>query len=209
MSDCTTFREDVGSLADDDLLERIAAGDESALVALIDRYRPVAKARARTYFLAGGQYEDVVQEGLVGLFKAIRDFDRGQGAPFSAFAKLCVSRQILTAVKNATRHKHGPLNSSLSLDAPCSAEGRTLGDSLRASVSSDPSVVVSSSEQIEALRKAMGSQLTALESEVLALYLEGKSYAEIASVVGGHAKSIDNALQRLRSKLRATLAGSA
>lgn len=206
MGDGPMVRSDTELLSDEELLERIAAGSEWAVTTLIDRYRPVAKARARSYFVAGGAYEDVVQEGLVGVFKAIRDFDPSLGAPFSAFVKLCVSRQILTAVKNAARQKHGPLNSSLSLDAP-SPDGATLGDTLRASTMSDPSLLVASSEQIEALRDAMRSELTALESDVLGLYLEGKSYQEIAAAVGGHAKSIDNALQRLRSKLRATLAG--
>lgn len=198
---------DLEQASDEELVGRVAEGDERALLRLIEKYRPVAKARARTYFLAGGQYEDVVQEGLVGLFKAIRDFDGSLGAPFSAFAKLCVSRQILTAVKNSTRHKHSPLNLSLSLDAPAAPDGTaSLGDSLHAPLLTDPAAVVASADEIEAIRRVLGSELTSLENEVLSFYLEGMTYEEIAKAVGGHAKSIDNALQRLRGKLRESLA---
>ncbi|MGI8774026.1 MAG: sigma-70 family RNA polymerase sigma factor [Actinomycetota bacterium] len=203
----SSVRTDPEQSTDEELLRRIDEGDERALLRLIERYRPVAKARARTYFLAGGQYEDVVQEGLVGLFKAIRDFDGSLGAPFSAFAKLCVSRQILTAVKNSTRHKHSPLNSSLSLDAPAAPDGTlSLGDSLHASSLADPAAIVTSADEIEAIRKVLGSELTSLENDVLSFYLDGMTYEQIAAAVGGHAKSIDNALQRLRNKLRESLA---
>lgn len=196
---------DLGELTDQQLIEQVRSKrDERALEELIRRYRPVARARARTFYMPGASRDDIIQEGLIGLYKAIRDYDPGNGAPFSAFVKLCVSRQILTAVKNSSRQKHGPLNAAVSLDAPLNDDGgvQTLGETLDAGFTADPHVAVASSQEIEALREQMKSDLTALESDVLELYMRGHSYDEIARAVGSHAKSIDNALQRLRTKLR-------
>jgi RNA polymerase sporulation-specific sigma factor len=171
---------------------------------LLARYRNFARSKARTYFLAGSDKEDVVQEGMIGLFKAIRDFDLKQGTPFRAFAELCIARQILTAIKSANRQKHQPLNSSVSLDAAAYGDDDTssVADHLESpAFTSDPVELVISAEEIEALRASMSRNLSELEGEVLALYMEGKSYEEIAGALGNHVKSIDNALQRIKRKL--------
>lgn len=189
-----------------DLVKQVRAGDERSLEALLARYRNFARSKARSYFLAGSDKEDVVQEGMIGLYKAIRDFDLNQDTPFRAFAELCISRQILTAIKTANRQKHQPLNSSVSLDAPISSgddQGdRTVGDTLPGSTIEDPVELVISAEEIEAIRDSMRMNLTELEGDVLKLYMDGKSYEEIAGVLGNHVKSIDNALQRIKRKLQ-------
>ena len=192
-------------LEDHDLVERVRIGDERSLEALLARYRKFARSKARTYFLAGSDKEDVVQEGMIGLFKAIRDFDPVQATPFRAFAELCISRQILTAIKTANRQKHQPLNSSVSLDAPAygdDSSDSSVGDNLVASTLADPAEIVISAEEIEALRDSMRGSLTELEGDVLRLYMDGKSYEEIAGVLGNHVKSIDNALQRIKRKVQ-------
>jgi RNA polymerase sporulation-specific sigma factor len=191
--------------ADLELVERSRNGDERALEALIARYRNFARSKARSYFLAGSDKEDVVQEGMIGLYKAIRDFDLSQETPFRAFAELCISRQILTAIKTANRQKHQPLNSSLSLDAPAYGDDqsdRSVGDNIKASPLMDPAEMVISAEEIEAIRDSMRDNLTELEGDVLRLYMDGKSYEEIAGALGNHVKSIDNALQRIKRKLQ-------
>ncbi len=197
---------DTSELEDLDLVQRVRGGDERCLETLLSRYRNFARSKARSYFLAGSDKEDVVQEGMIGLFKAIRDFDLEQETPFRAFAELCISRQILTAIKTANRQKHQPLNSSISLDAPAYGDDesdRSVGDHLvAASVMSDPVEMVISAEEIEAIRDSMTDTLTELEGDVLRLYMDGKSYEEIAGALGNHVKSIDNALQRIKRKLQ-------
>ncbi|MGH2748484.1 MAG: RNA polymerase sporulation sigma factor SigH [Actinomycetota bacterium] len=193
------------NLDDRDLVLAVRNGDERCLEVILARYRNFARSKARSYFLAGSDKEDVVQEGMIGLFKAIRDFDLDQETPFRAFAELCISRQILTAIKTANRHKHQPLNSSVSLDAPAYGDdvSSTVGDGIMAPVMiSDPAELVISSQEIEAIRDSMSENLTQLEGDVLRLYMDGKSYEEIAGVLGNHVKSIDNALQRIKRKLQ-------
>ena len=201
---------DLSELEDLELVERVRAGDDSCIETLLARYRNFARSKARSYFLAGSDKEDVVQEGMIGLFKAIRDFDLEQETPFRAFAELCISRQILTAIKTANRQKHQPLNSSISLDAPAYGDDqsdRSVGDHLVASsVMSDPVEMVISAQEIEAIRESMTDSLTDLEGDVLRLYMDGKSYEEIAGALGNHVKSIDNALQRIKRKLQRHLA---
>ena len=196
--------------AEDDieLVRRARTGDDRCIEILLARYRGLARAKARSYFLAGSDREDVVQEGMIGLYKAIRDFDLDQETPFRAFAELCVSRQILTAIKSANRNKHQPLNGSLSLDAPVAgdADSRTVGDTLPGPHTADPAELVVSAEDMEALGSSMRESLTQLEGNVLRLYMSGKSYEEIAGTLGAHAKSIDNALQRIKRKLQKHLA---
>ena len=195
----------LGELEDHTLVENVRSGDERSLEVLLARYRKFARSKARTYFLAGSDKEDVVQEGMIGLFKAIRDFDPAQATPFRAFAELCISRQILTAIKTANRQKHQPLNSSVSLDAPAYGDDRSdssVGDNLVATTLADPAEIVISAEEIEALRDSMRDSLTDLEGDVLRLYMDGKSYEEIAGVLGNHVKSIDNALQRIKRKVQ-------
>ncbi len=196
---------ELNELEDLDLVARARAGDERCIEILLQRYRNFARAKARSYFLAGSDKEDVVQEGMIGLFKAIRDFEGDTGTPFRAFAELCISRQILTAIKTANRQKHQPLNSSVSLDAPAYGDEKgesSVGDNLVASTLADPAELVISAEEIEAIRDSMRDNLTELEGDVLRLYMDGKSYEEIAGALGNHVKSIDNALQRIKRKLQ-------
>ncbi len=203
-SELITPSLELDRLEDTELVEQARGGEERAIEVLLARYRNFARSKARSYFLAGSEREDVVQEGMIGLFKAIRDFDLKQTTPFRAFAELCISRQILTAIKTANRHKHHPLNSSVSLDAPAYGDDDTtsVADHLMSPTrTSDPAELVISSEEIEALRASMSRNLTELEGEVLTLYMDGKSYEEIAGTLGNHVKSIDNALQRIKRKL--------
>ncbi|MGH2735859.1 MAG: RNA polymerase sporulation sigma factor SigH, partial [Actinomycetota bacterium] len=204
-SDTDVGQLDLDGLEDNELVGLARSGDDRAIEILLTRYRNFARSKARSYFLAGSDREDVVQEGMIGLFKAVRDFDLAQETPFRAFAELCISRQILTAIKTANRHKHQPLNSSVSLDAPAYGDddSSSVGDHLMSpGTATDPAELVISSEEIEALRTTMRSNLTELEGDVLALYMDGKSYEEIAGVLGNHVKSIDNALQRIKRKLQ-------
>jgi RNA polymerase sporulation-specific sigma factor len=198
-------RVDLAELEDIDLVARVHNGDDRCIEVLLARYRNFARSKARSYFLAGSDKEDVVQEGMIGLFKAIRDFQADTGTPFRAFAELCISRQILTAIKTANRQKHQPLNSSVSLDAPAYGDDtsdRSVGDNLVAPTIHDPAELVISAQEIESIRDTMHENLTDLEGDVLRLYMDGKSYEEIAGVLGNHVKSIDNALQRIKRKLQ-------
>jgi RNA polymerase sporulation-specific sigma factor len=164
-------------------------------------------ARPRSYFLLGADRDDVVQEGMIGLYKAIRDFDVDLGVPFRSFAEVCVTRQILTAVKSASRHKHGVLSRSLSLDQP--VEGSpdlSLADLLPAAIGSDPAASVISADEVRALQQHFSEVLSDLERQVLRHHVEGKSYDEIAAMLQRHVKSVDNALQRIKRKLETHLA---
>jgi RNA polymerase sporulation-specific sigma factor len=194
---------------DEVLVERARSGDDRAIETLLQRYRHYARAKARTYFLAGADKEDIVQEGMIGLFKGIRDFRSDKKAAFRAFAELCISRQIITAIKTASRHKHFPLNSYVSLNKPIHAgdeQERSIGETLMQRGVSDPAELVISAEEVAHIRESMGLLLSDLETEVLQLYMDGKSYQEIADMLGRHVKSIDNALQRIKRKLEQHLA---
>jgi RNA polymerase sporulation-specific sigma factor len=190
---------------DDDLVAAARAGDDRALAELLDKYRGFARAKAHSYFLVGADREDIIQEGMIGLYKAIRDFNPEMRTSFRAFAELCITRQVITAIKTATRQKHGPLNNYVSFSRPVLADDdgeRCLGDMLpAASVVSDPADLVISAERIRALQDHFDQVLSDLEAEVLRLYVDGKSYQEIAGVLKRHVKSIDNALQRIKRKL--------
>jgi RNA polymerase sporulation-specific sigma factor len=200
----TQLHIELEQLEDVDLLIALRNGDDLALRELIDRYRGFARSKSRTYFLAGGDREDVVQEAMIGLYKAIRDYDTGQDSPFRAFADMCISRQILTAIKTANRNKHRPLNSSISLDTPLhrGTGPDSIGDVLILDHVADPADVVISHEEVKHLSTAMRATLTQLEADVLSLYMEGRSDDEIAGALGNHVKSIDNALQRIKRKLQ-------
>ena len=206
MATARTDQLSLDSMEDIDLVRQVRDGDDRCLEVLLSRYRNFARSKARSFFLAGSDKEDVVQEGMIGLFKAIRDFDLSQDTPFRAFAELCISRQILTAIKTANRNKHQPLNTSISLDAPAYGDDqsdRSVGDNLIAPQPvTDPAELVISAEEIEAIRDSMRDNLTQLEGDVLTLYMDGKSYEEIAGALGNHVKSIDNALQRIKRKLQ-------
>jgi RNA polymerase sporulation-specific sigma factor len=180
------------------------AGDDEALTILLTKYRAFARVKARSYFLVGADREDIVQEGMIGLYKAIRDFNCEMESSFRAFAELCVTRQIITAIKTATRQKHGPLNNYVSFSRPVTGDDdgeRVLADVLPTVAISDPADLVISAERIRALQSHFDEVLSDLETEVLRLYVEGKSYQEIAERLQRHVKSIDNALQRIKRKL--------
>src|SRR3954469_1207143 len=191
-------------LNDDDLVARFQDGDGDALNALLERYRRFGRAKARSYFIVGGDADDIEQEGMIGLFKAVRDFRPDRQASFRAFAELCITRQIITAIKTATRQKHQPLNSYLSLSGTRPGEENgsgTVEEVLEAKGLIDPIEFIISMEDLRSMRRMMSEMLSKLEVEVLRLYVEGKSYQEIAEVLGRHVKSIDNALQRIKRKL--------
>jgi RNA polymerase sporulation-specific sigma factor len=188
---------------DEELVQRAQGGDDRAIEMLLVRYRHYARAKARSYFLAGADREDVVQEGMIGLYKAIRDFRPDAETEFRAFAELCITRQIITAIKTANRQKHAPLNSYVSINklAAEADEDRPLEESLTAETMPDPADMIISVEEMEGLRSSMAEVLSDLEIHVLQLYMDGKSYQEIAGMLGRHVKSIDNALQRIKRKL--------
>lgn len=192
------------SMTDEEVVVEAKDKDNSAaLDYLIHKYRNFVRAKARSYFLIGADREDIIQEGMIGLYKAIRDFRTDKLSSFRAFAELCVQRQIITAIKTATRQKHIPLNSYVSLNKPIYDEDsdRTLLDVLSGSKISDPEELVISREEFIDIEAKMGQILSDLEWKVLISYLDGKSYQEIAAELGRHVKSIDNALQRVKRKL--------
>jgi RNA polymerase sporulation-specific sigma factor len=180
------------------------AGDESASAALVSKYRSFVRCKARSYFLAGADRDDVIQEGMIGLYKAIRDYRAERQSSFRSFAELCVTRQLITAIKTASRQKHTPLNSYVSLQRSASAEDegdRVLSDILAARDVCDPADIVISAWEAASIKQGFTEALSEFESEVLRLYVDGKSYNEIADSLGRHAKSVDNALQRIKRKV--------
>ncbi|PWU67488.1 MULTISPECIES: RNA polymerase sporulation sigma factor SigH [Gracilibacillus] len=190
-------------LDDNELILLIQGGNTYALDFLIQKYKSFVRAKAKSYFLVGADHEDITQEGMIGLFKAIRDFQQDKQSSFRAFAELCITRQIITAVKTATRQKHMPLNSYISLDKPIYDEesDRTLLDVLEATIALDPQELIISREKHGDMEGKLAELLSRLERDVLLLYLEGKTYQEISAELNRHAKSIDNALQRVKRKL--------
>lgn len=190
-------------LADEDVVELSVSGDKAATEYILSKYKNLVRSKSRMYFLAGADKEDIVQEGMIGLFKAIRDFDSSKLSSFRTFADLCITRQIITAVKNATRQKHMPLNSYVSLSRPAYEEEseRTLEDTLIEKSSVNPEEMFIWKENIASLNLKMEETLSELEKNALNLYLDGKSYQEIAGEMGRSPKSIDNALQRVKRKL--------
>lgn len=190
-------------LDDEELVSLVHSGDSDALDFLIHKYRNFVRAKARSYFLIGADREDIVQEGMIGLYKAIRDFKVDKLASFKAFAELCITRQIITAIKTATRQKHIPLNSYVSLDKPIFDEesDRTLLDVISGAKVMDPEELLINQEEFDYIEIKMSELLSDLERKVLALYLEGQSYQEISEELNRHVKSIDNALQRVKRKL--------
>ena len=192
-------------LEDLQLVLRARNGDGDALDLLIRRYTGFVRLKASSYFLAGGDSEDLVQEGLIGLYKAVRDFRSDKETSFRSFAELCVTRQIITAIKTATRFKHAPLNTYVSFShtpAGQESEGEcSLGDALPGPSVDDPSVCVISTEELQSLVFTLGTGLSRLEADALRLYLEGCSYEEMAEELGCDTKTIDNALQRVKRKI--------
>ena len=192
-------------LEDLQLVLKARNGSTAALDMLIRRYTPFVRLKASAYFLVGGGNDDLIQEGLIGLYKAVRDFRPDKETSFRSFAELCVTRQIITAIKTATRFKHSPLNTYISFshtpagqdpDGDC-----TLGDALPGSAVQDPAVCVISSEELQSLVGCLGTTLSPLESDALRLYLDGRSYETMAEELGCDTKTIDNALQRVKRKI--------
>jgi RNA polymerase sporulation-specific sigma factor len=190
-------------MTDEEVVCEAINGDHDALEYIIHKYKNFVKSKARSYFLIGADREDIIQEGMIGLYKAIRDFNPNKLSSFRAFAELCITRQIITAIKTATRQKHIPLNSYVSLNKPLYDEDsdRTLLDILSGVKISDPEELIISQEEFEDIEDKMGEILSKLEWQVLMAYLGGKSYQEIAKELKRHVKSIDNALQRVKRKL--------
>lgn len=194
-------------MQDEEIVEAAKGDDAIALEYLIHKYKNFVKCKARSYYLIGADKEDIVQEGMIGLYKAIRDYDKDKLTSFRAFAEICITRQIITAIKTATRQKHIPLNSYVSLNKPIYDEesDRTLLDIISGFKISDPEELMISREDLSLMERKIGEILSELELEVLMSYVDGMSYQEIAEELDRHVKSIDNALQRVKRKLEKLL----
>ena len=191
------------AMTDEEIVALAQQSDGAALEYLLNKYKNFVRSKARSYFLIGADHEDIVQEGMIGLYKAIRDFRPDRLASFRAFAELCITRQIITAIKTATRQKHIPLNSYVSLNKPIYDEesDRTLMDVITEDALSNPESMFIDREDLNTIQGRIGEMLSDLEKQVLELYMDGKSYQEISEEMGRHVKSIDNALQRVKRKL--------
>jgi len=194
---------------DEEIVKICHEGSSAAEEYLLVKYKNFVRSKARSYFLIGADHEDIVQEGMIGLYKAIRDYRPERLSSFRAFAELCVTRQIITAIKTATRQKHIPLNSYISLNKPLYDEesDRTLMDVIMEGRVSNPEEMIINRENLGSIQNKISEVLSPLEQEVLRSYLEGKSYQEIAETLHRHVKSIDNALQRVKRKLEKSLEG--
>lgn len=195
--------EEYENMPDEDIVELAQNGDGEALEFLLDKYKNFVRTKARSYFLIGADHEDIVQEGMIGLYKSVRDYRRDRLKSFRAFAEMCITRQIITAIKTATRQKHIPLNNYVSLNRPIYDEDsdRTLMDVISEETPSNPEEMLIDREDLSVIEGRIGEMLSDLEKEVLVHYMDGKSYAEISEIMGRHVKSIDNAIQRIKRKL--------
>ena len=195
------------NITDEQVVRLAQQADGTALEYLLNKYKNFVRSKARSYFLIGADHEDIVQEGMIGLYKAIRDFREEKLTSFRAFAELCITRQIITAIKTATRQKHIPLNSYVSLNKPIYDEesDRTLLDVITEGWEANPEEVLINRENVSVIEGRIGKMLSGLEKQVLLRYLEGKSYQEISQEMRRHVKSIDNALQRVKRKLQKML----
>ena len=196
-------RLDFENMPDEEVVQLAQEADGAALEYLLNKYKNFVRTKARNYFLIGADHEDIVQEGMIGLYKAIRDYRRDKPKSFRAFAEMCITRQIITAIKTATRQKHIPLNNYVSLNRPMYDEesDRTLLDTITENAPTNPEAVLIDREDYSVIEGRIGEMLSDLEKQVLVRYIEGKSYAEISEEMGRHVKSIDNALQRIKRKL--------
>lgn len=198
-----TDKSNFSKCTDEELIRLSRDGDGYAVEYLLKKYRNFVRSRSRTYFLIGADHEDIIQEGMIGLYKAIRDFKPEANTSFKSFAELCITRQIITAIKTATRQKHIPLNSYISLNSPAYNEenDRVLMDTVIVRKKLDPEEIMLNKERFNIIEKKISTMLSILERTVLSKYLEGKSYVEIAADIGRSEKSIDNALQRIKKKI--------
>ncbi|NLM12086.1 MAG: RNA polymerase sporulation sigma factor SigH [Clostridiaceae bacterium] len=195
--------EEYSKLEDEEIVLLGRRGDKNATEFLINKYKSLVKAKAKTYFLIGADREDVVQEGMIGLYKATRDYQRDKSMAFKTFAELCITRQMITAVKNATRQKHIPLNTYISLNRKVYDDDsdKTFLDMISDEIVQDPEQLLITKEEVSGIENKMGEILSSFEWEVLSLYLNGKSYTEIAKELNKPVKSVDNALQRVKKKV--------
>lgn len=202
-SDVLVFKD----MSDEEIVR--LANDKNAIAFefLMQRYKSFVKGKARSYFLVGADRDDIIQEGMIGLFKAVRDFDITRNTSFKSFAEICITRQIISAIKSATRQKHIPLNSYVSLNKPIYEEenGRTLLDVIEENRITDPMELFISGEDMDRIHSTIGQILSELELKSLLSYLDGNSYNEIALELNRHEKSIDNALQRVKKKMEGCL----
>lgn len=196
-------KQDFENMPDEDVALLAQEADGAALEYLLNKYKNFVRTKARSYFLIGADHEDIVQEGMIGLYKAIRDYRKDKLKSFRAFAELCITRQIITAIKTATRQKHIPLNNYVSLNRPIYDEDsdRTLLDVISEDAPTNPEEMLIDREDLSVIEGRIGQMLSPMEKQVLVLYMEGKSYVEIGEEMGRHVKSIDNALQRIKRKL--------
>lgn len=192
---------------DDELIALARQDDLIAQEYIVLRYKNLVRAKARPYFLVGADRDDIIQEGMIGLYKAMRDYDQDKNASFRAFADLCVTRQIITAIKAATRFKHVPLNSYVSFSMPTAADDnvRTFEEVVSHTEVTDPEELFIVKENFARVRGILNDMLSEFENQVLANYLDGATYQEISDKLGTHVKSVDNALQRVKKKLAAAL----
>ena len=198
-------KEKYESLTDEELITLFRDGDQEAMEKLLNKYKEMVLRKAKSMYILGGDSDDLIQEGMLGLFKAVRDYDCGRDASFRTFAQLCVTRQLYTAVKASSRKKHLPLNTAISLSRPVREDGEEdeeFLDCLEADASSNPEVYLIGQEEIERLEEKIEKELSPLEKQVLELHLTGMGYVEIAHVLNRDEKSTDNALQRIRTKLK-------
>ncbi|MEE0867589.1 MAG: RNA polymerase sporulation sigma factor SigH [Clostridia bacterium] len=195
--------ENLASLSDEELVSLASSGDDRAFDRLLDKYRLFVLNKSKSYFIAGADNDDIVQEGMIGLFKAVRDFHSERGVSFKTFADICITRQILTAVKNSTRQKHAPLNSYISLNKTIGDDesGSTLMDTIDCDININPESIMLSREKADAIESKVNESLSGFELLVLSYYLQGLSYAKISQAIGKDPKSVDNALQRIKKKL--------
>lgn len=200
---------DYAALPDEELVLASNAGDELAVETLIERYKNMVRMKSRPYFLIGADREDLVQEGMIGLYKAVRDYAHGHEMSFRSFADMCVHRQIITAIKRATRKKHTPLNTYISFYRNEDDEReRPLIDTIATVHTENPEELFISRESLEGMRGMLADMLSPLEKRVLDLFLDGRSYQEISEAIGRGTKTVDNALQRIKKKLEAYLANN-
>lgn len=194
-------------MTDEEVVSLSQQGNMYAMEAILNRYKGFVASKARPYFLIGGNHEDMIQEGMIGLYKAVRDYLPDKQASFRSFAEICITRHMITAIKTATRQKHQPLNSYVSLSRPAYDENsdQTLADVVLGSSCMNPEELIINKESYDACEAAISKALSKLEHKILSLYLQGKSYQEISEQIGKSPKSIDNALQRVKRKLERIL----
>ena len=193
---------DYGNLRDEELIEKLRAGDEKIMDYILDKYKPLVRKKANTMYLIGGDTDDLIQEGMIGLFKAIRDYNKEKESSFYHFAELCISRQIYTVVEASNRKKHAPLNSYVSLYSGTNEDGVVLADSLTTGAMENPEQMMIDQENLVLFVERLKERLSKLERQVLDYYLAGLNYQQIALEMAKSPKTIDNALQRIKAKVK-------